>query len=121
MAPEPLRGTLRGPRSLPGTGEGRARAGGMAAGLAIKVVVGLAAASLVAVLLEHYGLAGSPSPLPQPRVPRRPHPAPGLGATNIFWGLQVTQREPGGVGVGLKLAPLGETRAASAGTRPVHV
>ncbi|XP_036094950.1 transmembrane protein 62 isoform X5 [Rousettus aegyptiacus] len=61
----------------------------MATGLAIRVVVGLAAASLAAVLLEHYGLSGSPSPLPQPRAPRRPHPAPGLGATNIFWGLQI--------------------------------
>lgn len=72
----------------------------MAAMLAIRVVAGLAAAALAAVLLEHYGLAGSPSPLPQPRVPRRPHPAPGLGVTNIFWGLQVTQRDPGGGWVG---------------------
>ncbi|XP_019580942.2 transmembrane protein 62 isoform X1 [Rhinolophus sinicus] len=62
----------------------------MVAGLAIRVVAGLAAAALAAVLLEHYGLAGSPSPLPRPHVPRRPHPAPGLGATNIFWGLQIS-------------------------------
>ncbi|XP_019500614.1 PREDICTED: transmembrane protein 62 isoform X2 [Hipposideros armiger] len=62
----------------------------MAAALAIRVVAGLAAAAVAAVLLEHYGLAGSPSPLPRPHVPRRPHPAPGLGATNIFWGLQIS-------------------------------
>lgn len=68
----------------------------MAAMLAMKVVTGLAAAALAAVLLEHYGLAGQPSPLPQPRAPRSPHPAPGPGASNIFWGLQVTQREHGG-------------------------
>lgn len=67
----------------------------MAAALAIRVVAGLAAAALAAVLLEHYGLAGQLSPLPQPRVSRSPHPAPGPGASNIFWGLQVTQREQG--------------------------
>ncbi|OWK09920.1 TMEM62 [Cervus elaphus hippelaphus] len=66
----------------------------MAAGLAVRVVAGLAAAALAAVFLEHYGLAGRSSPLPQPRSPRRPHPAPGPGAGNIFWGLQVTQRAP---------------------------
>lgn len=80
-----LRGLCPGAaRAAPG------RAGGMAAGLAIRVVAGLAAAAVAAVLLEHYGLAGSPSPLPRPHVPRRSYPAPGLGATNIFWGLQVT-------------------------------
>lgn len=70
-------------------------AGGMAAALALRVVAGLAAAAVAALLLEHYGLAGPPSPLPQPRAPRRPHPAPGPGDGNIFWGLQVTA-----VGVG---------------------
>ncbi|KAM7156410.1 transmembrane protein 62 isoform 2-T2 [Molossus nigricans] len=62
----------------------------MAAVLAFRVVAGLAAATFTAVLLEHYGLAGQTSPLPQPRVPRRPHPAPGPGASNIFWGLQIS-------------------------------
>ncbi|XP_045678605.1 transmembrane protein 62 isoform X3 [Phyllostomus hastatus] len=62
----------------------------MAAVLALRVVAGLAVAALTAVLLEHYGLAGQTSQLPQPRVPRRPHPAPGPGATNIFWGLQIS-------------------------------
>ncbi|XP_036121200.1 transmembrane protein 62 isoform X2 [Molossus molossus] len=62
----------------------------MAAVLAFRVVAGLAAATITAVLLEHYGLAGQTSPLPQPRVPRRPHPAPGPGASNIFWGLQIS-------------------------------
>ncbi|XP_045057436.1 transmembrane protein 62 isoform X1 [Desmodus rotundus] len=62
----------------------------MAVVLAFRVVAGLAAAALTAILLEHYGLAGQTSQLPQPRVPRRPHPAPGPGATNVFWGLQIS-------------------------------
>lgn len=62
----------------------------MASGLAVRVVAGLAAAALAAVFLEHYGLAGRSSSLPQPRTPRSPHPAPGSGASNIFWGLQIS-------------------------------
>lgn len=81
--------------------------------LAIRVVTGLAAAALAAVLLEHYGLASQPSSLPQPRAPRSPQPAPGPGASHIFWGLQVTQREHG-AGVGAEPARRGETRAVSA-------
>ncbi|OBS60401.1 hypothetical protein A6R68_08480, partial [Neotoma lepida] len=62
----------------------------MAGVLALRVVAGLAAAALAALLLEHYGLAGPPSPLPKPRDAQRPHPAPGSGAHNVFWGLQIS-------------------------------
>ncbi|XP_007933459.1 transmembrane protein 62 [Orycteropus afer afer] len=62
----------------------------MAAALALRVVVGLAAAALAAVLLEHYGLANPPSPLSQPRRSWSPHPAPGSRDNNIFWGLQIS-------------------------------
>ncbi|XP_006883030.1 PREDICTED: transmembrane protein 62 [Elephantulus edwardii] len=61
----------------------------MAAALALRVVAGLAAATLAAVLLEHYGLAGPPSPRPQSRRAWSLHPAPGSGG-NIFWGLQIS-------------------------------
>ncbi|XP_041534835.1 transmembrane protein 62 isoform X1 [Microtus oregoni] len=62
----------------------------MAGVLALRVVAGLAAAALAALLLEHYGLAGPPSPLQKPRDAQRPHPAPGSGAHNVFWGLQIS-------------------------------
>lgn len=68
----------------------------MARVLALRVVAGLATAALAALLLEHYGLAGPSSLLPKPRDSLRPHPAPGPGAHNIFWGLQVTRRETAG-------------------------
>lgn len=83
----------RSARAAP-AGAAPGRAGSMAAVLAFRVVAGLVAAALTAVLLEYYGLAGQTSPLPQIRVPRRPHPAPGPEASNIFWGLQVTLGEP---------------------------
>ncbi|XP_058440712.1 transmembrane protein 62 isoform X4 [Marmota monax] len=62
----------------------------MAIALALKVFAGLLAAALAALLLEHYGLTGQSSSLPQPRNPQRPHPAPGPGDSNIFWGLQIS-------------------------------
>lgn len=68
----------------------------MARMLAVRVVAGLAAAAVAALLLEHYGLAGPTTPLPKPRGSQRPHPAPGSEANNIFWGLQVKWREARG-------------------------
>lgn len=68
----------------------------MAGVLALRVVAGLAAAALAALLLEHYGVAGPPSPLPKPRDAQRPYPAPGSGAHNVFWGLQVMRLEAAG-------------------------
>lgn len=68
----------------------------MARMLAVRVVAGLAAAALAALLLEHYGLAGPSTPLPKPRGSQRSHPAPGSEANNIFWGLQVKPREARG-------------------------
>lgn len=62
----------------------------MGSALALRVFTGLAAAALAAVLLEHYGLAGPPSPPPQPRAPWNPQPAPGSESSNIFWGLQIS-------------------------------
>ncbi|XP_074145515.1 transmembrane protein 62 isoform X2 [Sminthopsis crassicaudata] len=63
----------------------------MSVGLAFKVVAGLAVAAVAAVLLEHYGLVGMSSPRPvRPQILQRPFPAPGGEATNIFWGLQIS-------------------------------
>ncbi|XP_036779574.2 transmembrane protein 62 isoform X1 [Manis pentadactyla] len=62
----------------------------MSGALAFRVVAGLVAAALVAVLLDRYSLASQPSPLLQPRRPSSPHPAPGARASNIFWGLQIS-------------------------------
>ncbi|XP_005381419.1 PREDICTED: transmembrane protein 62 isoform X2 [Chinchilla lanigera] len=62
----------------------------MAIMLALRVVAGLVAAALAALLLEYYGLADPPSPLPQRPHRQRPHPAPGPGNSNIFWGLQIS-------------------------------
>uniref|UniRef100_A0A6I8PAF4 Calcineurin-like phosphoesterase domain-containing protein n=1 Tax=Ornithorhynchus anatinus TaxID=9258 RepID=A0A6I8PAF4_ORNAN len=64
----------------------------MSCRLALKVLLGLAAAAaaaagLSALLLGDYGRAGPPPPPPPPRAPR---PAPGGEATNLFWGLQVS-------------------------------
>lgn len=94
-------------------------AGGMALALALRVFAGLLAAALAALLLEHYGLAGPPSSLPQPRNPQRPHPAPGPGDSNIFWGLQVTRREAGGRWVlsGNRAVPLWERDLRLFGTK----
>uniref|UniRef100_A0A286X8Y9 Transmembrane protein 62 n=1 Tax=Cavia porcellus TaxID=10141 RepID=A0A286X8Y9_CAVPO len=62
----------------------------MAIVLALRVVAGLVAAVLAALLLEYYGLADPPLPLPQTPHLQRPHPAPGSGNSNIFWGLQIS-------------------------------
>ncbi|XP_043839815.1 transmembrane protein 62 isoform X2 [Dromiciops gliroides] len=71
--------------------KGERSGGWMSVGLALKVVAGLAAAALAAVLLEHYGLVGTSSPWPmRPRASQRPFPAPGAEDTNIFWGLQIS-------------------------------
>lgn len=79
----------------------------MARVLALRVVAGLATAALAALLLEHYGLVGPSSLLPKPRDSLRPHPAPGSGAHNIFWGLQVTRREAREGTVAGRLSPAG--------------
>lgn len=89
----------------------------MAIVLAVRVVAGLGAAVLAALLLEYYGLADPPLPLPQTPHLQRPHPAPGAGNSNIFWGLQVmhgslaggrwrvqgcsAERDPGGLATAL--------------------
>ncbi|XP_072480624.1 transmembrane protein 62 isoform X3 [Notamacropus eugenii] len=63
----------------------------MSAGLLLKVVAGLATATLAAVLLEHYGLRAVSSPRPaRLHTAQRPFPAPGAEDTNIFWGLQIS-------------------------------
>lgn len=79
----------------------------MARLLAVRVVAGLAAATLAALLLEQYGLAGPSTPLPKPRGSQRPHPAPGSEANNVFWGLQVKRREARGGQSGGRLSPAG--------------
>lgn len=119
--------SLRSARAAP-AGAAPGRAGSMAAVLAFRVVAGLVAAALTAMLLEYYGLAGQTSPLPQARVPRRPHPAPGPEASNIFWGLQVTLREPGEGGrgggegrLGAELAGLVRRRQFPRGAGPVPI
>lgn len=87
----------------------------MARMLAVRVVAGLVAAALAALLLEHYGLARPSTPLPKPRGSPRPHPAPGSEANNIFWGLQVTRREARGGQGGGQAQPSRGPRSRSPG------
>lgn len=86
----------------------------MARMLAVRVVAGLTAAALAALLLEHYGLAGPSTPLPKPRGSQRPHPAPGSEANNIFWGLQVKRQEARGGQGGGQAQPSRGPRSQSA-------